>query len=296
MADSYYLYFNITYQCNCRCGFCAANLTAHSDKNQINFKTFTAIIEKYPHGEATLVTINGGEPTLHQELAQILTLLKKRGNPVHLFTNGRRFTSVKFALSILNVLAGTILIPIYGTKPAIHDSFTGIKGSFEETFQGLQNIYRFKLKDSKIQLRLKLLFARPLLKENEKVARFVLQNFPETDILSLHSLIISDIVKKNKQFIPAKNKLKSSINATLATIKNSPYPLSRVNISDLPPCLISEDNRVFLSLKKSQNAKQRKFIYYDPYFLSGNPAQARDVQTCFNCQKCRQNNHCHFLK
>jgi len=298
MAQKYYLYFNITYQCNSHCIFCASDFTQNSNAPRITFKQFADILNKFPEGRNTFVAINGGEPALHPELIEFLKLLKRRKHLSYFFTNGRKFSSLTFAQRVFNDFEGTILVPFYTTKPETHDFFTRVKGSFKETMKGVENIYTLKTKSSGIFLQFKLLFAKPFLKENCEVANYVIDNFPETDILSLHSFIVSEKALQQKNLIPSKKELFRSVNNVLNIIKEAAnrFDLNKVNISDLPICLLNDENKKLFLQKTNRSSGRYKSLYFDPFCLSEEESGSRSGDSlCATCERCRLKDKCRFL-
>jgi len=304
MLAKSHLYFNITYRCDSACLFCAADLGPNTTARQITFKEFASLVKKFPRDSRTRVTINGGEPALHHELVKFLRFLKRRHNQTDLFTNGRKLSSPSFAKLIGDSLGGTILIPLYGSRPEIHDAFTGVKGSWAQTVRGIRNIYGLKTHRRQLRLHLKLLFIRPLLKENLEIIKYILRTFPKVDIISLHSLIVSEKVKHYPGLIPSRGELARSVNKVLAVISRHTPQIEarRIDLSDLPPCVINRQNRPFLIRAGDRPADNWFAYYFDPGHLTLSGAQGEEEllssqeNNCWCvCQNCRQKNRCRYL-
>ena len=60
-------YFNITYRCNSRCMFCAADIPINSSCHEMQIEDFRNELDKENVGENDRVIVNGGEPTLHKD-------------------------------------------------------------------------------------------------------------------------------------------------------------------------------------------------------------------------------------
>jgi molybdenum cofactor biosynthesis enzyme MoaA len=304
MLAKSHLYFNITYRCDSACLFCAADLGPNATARQITFKEFASLVNKFPRGSRTRVTINGGEPALHHELVKFLRFLKRRQNQTALFTNGRKLSSPSFAKLIGDNLRGTILIPLYGSRPEIHDTFTGVKGSWAQTVRGISNIYELKARHRQLRLHLKLLFIKPLLKENVETIKYILRTFPKVDIISLHSLIVSEKVKHHPDLIPSRGELARSVNRVLAVLRRrAPQTEARqIDLSDLPPCVINRQSRPFLIRAGDCSVDNWAAYYFDPGHLTLSGAKAEEElhssqennYWCI-CQNCRQKNHCLYL-
>jgi radical SAM protein with 4Fe4S-binding SPASM domain len=83
---------------------------------------------------AAQLKITGGEPTLHPGFEEIVEHVDASGVPFVLFTNGRWAKPER----LLDFLAGLshldgLLISLHGARPASHEAFTGVAGSYAET-------------------------------------------------------------------------------------------------------------------------------------------------------------------
>ena len=134
----------ITNACNQMCRYCPQPRTADTFSNVAINRALLSNLEKK---DISFVTITGGEPTLmHSALIDLLKQLLKK-NPlasIALLTNGMEFDDMSFAYEI--VKAGKsqtrICVSLHSDSPFIHDSITGVPGSFERTALGLLNLHR----------------------------------------------------------------------------------------------------------------------------------------------------------
>jgi len=76
------------------------------------------------------VTLTGGEPTLHADLEEILWEARRRDLVIKLATNGTRITQ-GLVQTLRAVNAGAVQVTLYSLRPEVHDSITGLAGSFE---------------------------------------------------------------------------------------------------------------------------------------------------------------------
>ncbi len=85
--------------------------------------------------------LTGGEPTLREDLEEIIDHCKEIGFlKVHIQTNGRRFSDPEFAKMVASCDIVDIFLSIHGHTAEIHEAVTGIKGSFKETMKGIDNL------------------------------------------------------------------------------------------------------------------------------------------------------------
>lgn len=131
-------YFNITYGCNSNCIFCYSHNTWHNSlpNREMTAAQFFDFLDDNNLCELDRVIVNGGEPLLHTEIDAILNVLVHYGCEVLVYTNGRLLTNHNFsALSD----RFRFVIPIHGFEQ-VHDSITGIAGSYKETINGLKHL------------------------------------------------------------------------------------------------------------------------------------------------------------
>lgn len=162
----------LTYKCNNNCISCIFDTRFLSHYREPNLEKIKKRLledrkEKY-------VGLTGGEPTLRKELLQILKYIKKI-NPekyVLLVSNGRRFADKKYAkkfkkIGLKNYLIG---IPLYSHNPRVHDRITQVKGSWNETINGIKNLL---LEKARIEIR--ILVERANYQDLEKTAKFIVR-------------------------------------------------------------------------------------------------------------------------
>jgi len=73
--------FNVTRKCNKSCDYCYLSLTGEN----LSFEKIKEIVEA---SNPETVTLTGGEPLMHPNIEELLTFLSKRGNHIHLLSNG----------------------------------------------------------------------------------------------------------------------------------------------------------------------------------------------------------------
>jgi MoaA/NifB/PqqE/SkfB family radical SAM enzyme len=133
---------NLTYECSNCCRFCAIG---KRDKNTLSYDVVVDFLEKYRATGVRMADFDGGEPTLHPDLLEIVAAAKGLGyERLNVTTNGRRLASRDFTARLLLCGITDLLISIHGHNAQIHDFHTTKPGSFEETLAGLRNAVRLK--------------------------------------------------------------------------------------------------------------------------------------------------------
>lgn len=135
----------VTGQCNSNCIMCP-----YSEQYRLNAKHETfSLLNRYidlMDPDADYLCITGGEPTIiGEDFLRLTQHVKSHFNsPVlHVLTNGRAFSYKSFLESFLSIRPYMTLlgVPLHADNASLHDYISQTPGSFQETIQGLDNLY-----------------------------------------------------------------------------------------------------------------------------------------------------------
>lgn len=138
-----HVFFELTPACNNRCPGCLNEsfiadfrkraLKAHFHSPPLDKNKWLNVLQRLPE-TLKLVTLSGGEPTLHPEFMVILQELENRALEFVIFTNGRWPDPHGLVAWLKNSLYFKgFLISLHGANAVAHEAFSGLDGSFEET-------------------------------------------------------------------------------------------------------------------------------------------------------------------
>ena len=136
-----FAFLELTPFCNNRCPGCGNVFASRVGKNTLagginpplSARQWQEVLDKLrPY--VFSVRLTGGEPTLHPEFEEIVSLVAGRGLSFSLFTNAR-WPQPGEIIRLLKEAPGftSLLVSLHGPDPASHDAFTGVPGSFRET-------------------------------------------------------------------------------------------------------------------------------------------------------------------
>ncbi len=111
--------WNIDFKCNLLCKGCNAfegNALFPKDKIE-------EFIDEMKYNKVKIVSVTGGEPTLHPDLPRILQTLKSKGFITHIATNGTN----KYMLSKIYPYLDAATISLDSQIPALHNEYRGRK-------------------------------------------------------------------------------------------------------------------------------------------------------------------------
>lgn len=123
------------WKCNQKCTFCYAAGQKMSSAKELTTHEWKRIIDKLWAARVPMVTFTGGEPTLRDDLADLVGHAKKFVTRVN--TNGVNVTP-ELASDLVREGLDSMQVTLYSYDPAIHNSLVGVE-RFEDTVQGIKN-------------------------------------------------------------------------------------------------------------------------------------------------------------
>lgn len=127
----------ITYRCNNNCSHCY-NLHNRQNK-ELDTGQWIRILDKLWEIGIPHIVFTGGEPTLRNDLPELIAHAEKNGQITGINTNGRRLMDGEFLLKLVNAGLDHIQITLESHINEIHDEMVGKKGAWIETIAGLKN-------------------------------------------------------------------------------------------------------------------------------------------------------------
>lgn len=238
------IYCAFGYECNNNCLFCAVDSEAHKNLllSTTEISRFLRMLENIKDME---IEISGGEPTLRPELFYFLERLNTNFPKIRptILTNGRKFSDISMAARISEFRPFSLLVPIHGDTPQLHDAITRAQGSFNETLLGVKNLYDYGL-----TVGLKTIINGLNYKKMPQLVEMIAQRFPECPGIIINGLELQGQALINKDLIGVKlSDTAQYVESALDIAKE--YNL-KVIVYSIPPCILSEEYRKFSGVKK----------------------------------------------
>ncbi len=129
------LFLEITHQCNLRCPHCC--VAPHGDSVELTYSEIVNLFDQFIEMGGLVLTISGGEPTMRNDLIEIINAAVERRLVVLLKTNAVRLTeddARKMAECGLYELNPSL----YHTCPEKHDRFVGRAGAWNRTVAAMR--------------------------------------------------------------------------------------------------------------------------------------------------------------
>lgn len=255
------LYFNITYQCDCRCLFCAADINIRKDLESISLRRFREYMTKYNVNRWDSVIINGGEPFCHKDILTILHEINLSGANITIFTNGNWFSDPRNCdyLKYIN----SIELPVLTLNSDYDAYLTSHPDNLMHRLSGLKNIIKTAT-DHNTKTRVKLLLTKGMLHESPRFISSLIKQIGYPDYFSIVYPNQSLSVKSNNDITPSFESIRDPLLMMIDELLASDIPFDLVRV---PVCLLDESHQLAYSVQISRNvyfSSRDNYIYIDP--------------------------------
>lgn len=133
----------LTYRCNNDCAHCYN--ARPRQYPEINTDTWKHILDKLWQIAIPHIIFTGGEPTLRDDLPQLIRHAENQGQITGINTNGRRLKDPQYVDSLVNSGLDHIQITFESSDAPIHDAMVRLPGAWQETTSGIKNALQTNL-------------------------------------------------------------------------------------------------------------------------------------------------------
>lgn len=131
----------ITYRCNNNCNHCY-NARSRSFP-EIDTAEWKKVLEKVWEQGIPHVVFTGGEPTLRQDLPELIAYAGQLGMISGINTNGRKLKDKGFVESLIKAGLDHVQVTIESHDAVIHDRMVAAAGAWEDTREGIKTIRQY---------------------------------------------------------------------------------------------------------------------------------------------------------
>jgi len=128
----------LTFKCQNNCVHCYAG--GPHEIEEFTTEQWKLVIDRMHQIGVFILTFTGGEPTLRDDLPELLQYAQNKGIVTGLVTNGRRLKDKNYVKILEQTGLDFVQVTLESHKAGIHDSMTKTKGSWRETVAGIRNI------------------------------------------------------------------------------------------------------------------------------------------------------------
>lgn len=129
----------LTYRCQNKCVFCYAESPNRGTQvHEMTTDEVKVIIDRiFDDAHCPTVSFTGGEPTLRDDLPELVSYAKSKGMRVNLITNGLKCANPEFVARLKEAGLDSAQVSLEGPTPQVHDLVVRHPGAFELTTQAV---------------------------------------------------------------------------------------------------------------------------------------------------------------
>jgi len=128
----------LTFRCQNNCVHCYAG--GPHETSELTTEQWKEVIDRLHQIGVFILTFTGGEPTLREDLPELLLYAQNKGMVAGLITNGRKLKDKTYVETLEKTGLDFVQVTLESHKPKIHDLMTATKGSWKETVAGIKNV------------------------------------------------------------------------------------------------------------------------------------------------------------
>ncbi len=133
----------LTFRCQHDCIHCYAG--GPHETPELSTAQWKSVIDKLSEIGVFILTFTGGEPTLREDLPELLVYSQNKGLVTGLISNGRRLKDKAYVDVLEKAGLDFVQVTLESHKPQIHDKMTSAKGSWKETVAGIKNLVQSQI-------------------------------------------------------------------------------------------------------------------------------------------------------
>jgi radical SAM protein with 4Fe4S-binding SPASM domain len=143
LSAPYRMDLAITYRCNNNCAHCYN--ARERTFLELPTESWLRIIDRLWELRIPHVVFTGGEPTLRDDLVDLVRYAQEKGMVTGINTNARRLADNNLVQRLVTAGLDHVQITVESNDPHIHDDMVQARGAWQETRAGLRNVINSKL-------------------------------------------------------------------------------------------------------------------------------------------------------
>jgi len=142
LSAPYRMDLALTYRCNNACAHCYN--ARPRNYPELDTQTWKKIIDRVWELRVPHVVFTGGEPTLREDLVELVAYAQEKGLVTGLNTNGRKLADSSLLQELIEAGLDHVQITVESYNPSVHDAMVRASGAWEDTLAGLRNVVASK--------------------------------------------------------------------------------------------------------------------------------------------------------
>jgi radical SAM protein with 4Fe4S-binding SPASM domain len=125
----------VTYRCNNNCSHCYNARPRHG--MELNTEAWMQILDRLWELRIPHVVFTGGEPTLRNDLPELIAHAERNGQITGINTNGRRLCDPGYVETLVQAGLDHVQVTLESHDPEVHDALVCAPGAFSQTVAGI---------------------------------------------------------------------------------------------------------------------------------------------------------------
>ena len=130
------VFIMVTSRCQCKCQHCIAY--GIKGKDELSTDEIYDLIDQALELGANQISFEGGEPTLREDLPELIAHIDKNKATSNVVTNGLLLTK-EYVCELKRAGLDILTISLDSPYPEIHDQFRGVPGLFDRVTEGIKH-------------------------------------------------------------------------------------------------------------------------------------------------------------
>ncbi len=133
----------LSYRCNNDCSHCYNARSRNFP--ELSTKEWFTILDRLWEIGIPHIVFTGGEPTLREDLPELIAHAEQNGQITGINTNGRRLNDMAYVQKLVNAGLDHVQITFESHIPSIHDHMVQCHGAWQQTLKGVSNSLESRL-------------------------------------------------------------------------------------------------------------------------------------------------------
>jgi len=129
--------FAITRRCNLKCKHCYSASIDEPYPDELSTEEAKKVIDQVSSSGARLIIFDGGEPTMREDICELIKHAAQAGLRPLMGTNATLITD-EMAKNLKDAGLRAMSVSIDSANPKTHDDWRGVEGTFNDTIEGIK--------------------------------------------------------------------------------------------------------------------------------------------------------------
>jgi radical SAM protein with 4Fe4S-binding SPASM domain len=125
----------VTERCNLRCYHCYVDKAGQ----ELPTDRLVGLLQELAEEGCLMVTLTGGEVALRDDFLELAAAVRRQRMQLTVLTNGTAFTPSDLD-DLARLKPARVAVSVYGATPEVHESVTGVPGSFERSMATVRTL------------------------------------------------------------------------------------------------------------------------------------------------------------